>query len=105
MITVYQLPHGGLELDPRYFFDTAATRETRGHPWKLMKPRAVSRIRRNAFSIRVINDWNSLPAAVVSLDSLNQFKSRCDSGWPHTVHITLIQITNTTAGCDTGTDP
>ncbi|XP_043199360.1 uncharacterized protein LOC122369049, partial [Amphibalanus amphitrite] len=63
MIAVYQLLRGGLDMDPRNFFEMAADRTpaTRGHQWRLAKPRAVSRIRRNAFSIRVINDWNSLP--------------------------------------------
>ena len=56
MIAVYQLLHGKLDLDPHIFFDEAVARDTRGHPWKLVKPRAISRIRRNTFSIRVIND-------------------------------------------------
>ena len=75
MIAVYQLFHGGLDLDPQEFFDTAVARDTRGHPWRLVKPRATSRIRHNAFSIRVVNDWNSLPTAVVTEDTLNQFKN------------------------------
>ena len=86
MIMVYQLLHGSLDLDPHAFFDTAVTRDTRGHPWKLTKPRAVSRIRRNAFSTRVINDWNNLPAAVVNSESLNQFKNRLDAHWSHIAH-------------------
>lgn len=81
MIAVYQLLHGRLDLDPQVFFNTAVARDTRGHPWRLVKPRAVSRIRRNAFSIRVVNDWNSLPSAVVTSDTLNQFKNRLDAHW------------------------
>ena len=64
--------HGRLDLDPRIFLNTAVARDTRGHPWKLVKPRAASRIRRNAFSVRVVNDWNSLPPTVVNADTLNQ---------------------------------
>ena len=81
MIAVYQVLHGRLDLDPQIFFDTAIARDTRGHPWRLVKPRAVSRIRRNAFSVRVVNDWNSLPSAVVTSDTLNQFKNRLDAHW------------------------
>ena len=81
MIAVYQLLHGRLDLDPRIFLNTAVARDTRGHPWKLVKPRAASRIRRNAFSVRVVNDWNSLPPTVVNADTLNQFKNRLDSHW------------------------
>ena len=74
-------------LVPHVFFDTAVARDTRGHPWKLAtKPRAIIRIRRNAFSVRVVNDWNSLPPAVVNADTLNQFKNRLDSHWVHVAH-------------------
>ena len=86
MIAIYQLLHGKLDLDPHIFFDEAFARDTRGHPWKLAKPRAITRIRRNAFSVRVINDWNSLPPAVVNADTLNQFKNRLDSHWAHIAH-------------------
>ena len=83
MIAVYQLLHGGLDLDPEDFFNRAFARDTRGHQWRLVKPRAASRIRRNAFSIRVINDWNNLPPTVVDADTLNQFKNRLDAHWTH----------------------
>ena len=69
MIAVYQLLHGKLDLDQHIFFDEAVVRDTRGHPWKLVKRRAISRIRCNAFSIRVINDWNSLLPAVLDADT------------------------------------
>ena len=86
MIAVYQLLHGGLDLDPQDFFNTTLARDTRGHPWRLVKPRAVSRIRRNAFSIRVVNDWNSLPPEVVASETVNQFKNRLDSHWKNTAY-------------------
>ena len=86
MIAVYQLLRGGFDLDPQVFFDTALARDTRGHPWRLVKPRAVSRIRRNAFSTRVVNDWNSLPPEVVASDTVNQFKNRLDAHWAHTAY-------------------
>lgn len=86
MITVYQLIHSGLDLDPDFFFSPATTTTTRGHPWKLIKPRAVSRIRRHAFSVRVVNDWNSLPLHVVTSETVNQFKSRLDSHWAHLLY-------------------
>ena len=86
MIAVYQLLHGGLDLDPQDFFDTALARDTRGHPWRLVKPRVVSRIRRNAFSVRVVNDWNSLPPEIVASETMNQFKNRLDSHWLRTAY-------------------
>ncbi|KAF0306369.1 hypothetical protein FJT64_022074 [Amphibalanus amphitrite] len=64
------------------------TPATRGHQWRLAKPRAVSRIRRNAFSIRVINDWNSLPsAAMVPPSRLSQLFVRPDDAEPMEFHL------------------
>ena len=81
MVTVFQIMHGGIDLEPEMFFTPARTAQTRGHPWKLDKPRAVSRARRRAFSIRVVDDWNSLPESIVSAESVNQFKNRLDDHW------------------------
>ena len=40
MITVYQLLHGGMAVDPETFLKQNCSEQTRGHPWKLRKPRA-----------------------------------------------------------------
>ena len=69
MIAVYQMLHGGFDLDQSIFFNAAHARDTRSHPLRLVKPHAVTRIRRNAFSVRVVNDWNSLPGSVVTSDT------------------------------------
>ena len=90
MIAVYQLLHEGVDLDPEAFVTSATDRTTRGHAWKLKKPRAETRIRRCAFGVRVVNDWNGLPTSVVSAKTLNAFKSRLDTHWSHlhyTIHI------------------
>ena len=86
MIAVYQILHGGIDLDAQNFFNTEVARDTRGHSWRLVKPRAVTRIRRNAFSVRIVNDWNDLPSEVVASDTLNQFKNRLDNHWAHIAH-------------------
>ena len=39
------------------------------------------KIRRQCFSLRVVNDWNALPAEVVSAPSLNLFKAQMDAHW------------------------
>ena len=88
MITVFQLLHGGIALTPETFLTRHTSDKTRGHPWKLQKPRAKALTRRNAFSTRVINDWNSLPAQVVSASSINQFKARLDKHWASLMHDT-----------------
>ena len=86
MITVYQVLRRGVDVDAAKFFATAPNRGTRGHQWKLVKPRAVSRARRNAFSVRVINEWNALPPSVVDAPSVNAFKARLDKHWVHLKH-------------------
>ena len=54
---------------------------TRGHEYKLSKPRAISLPRFQFFSVRTINKWNSLPVSMVSPGNINSFKSRLDSHW------------------------
>ena len=81
MIQVYQILHGGVNMTLEEFFILAASERTRGHPWKLKKPRAESRPQRQTLSVRIINDWNSLPPSVVNVSSLNQFKSKLDAHW------------------------
>ena len=82
MIYTYQLFHGGIDADPRSFF-TLAESSTRGHPFKIHKCPAVSRVRRSSFAIRIVNDWNSLPTEVVCAPSVNAFKARLDVHWAH----------------------
>ena len=83
MIAVYQMLHSGVDMDHTTFFKVSAESTTRGHPWKINKPQALTRIRRNTFSVRVVNDWNALPLHVVSASTVNIFKARLDSHWAH----------------------
>ena len=87
MITVYQMLQGGMEVNHDMFLTRNNAERTRGHQWKLEKPSARSLTRRNTFSTRIINDWNSLPASMVSASSVNQFKARLDQHW-----VTLMYI-------------
>ena len=54
------------------FFELNCTSQTRGHPYKLYKPRTCSSL--SYFSIRVISVWNSLPADCVDFSSFASFK-------------------------------
>ena len=66
--------HSGL----KRFFAFNCNGPTRGHPWKLFKPRR-SRLRPAVtLSTRVINDWNKLPAMVVDAPSEACFKRLLD---------------------------
>ena len=81
MVTVYQLLHGGMDVSPEKFLKRNISELMRGHKWKLHKPRAKTLTRRNAFSTRIVNDWNSLPPSVVSAETVNSFKNRLDKHW------------------------
>ena len=81
MIAVYQILHGGMSIPPEKFLVKSTTGRTRGHDWKLHKPHAKTSVRRHSFGTRVIDDWNALPAEVVSAASINQFKARLDTHW------------------------
>ena len=83
MIYLYQLFHRGVDADPAKLFNLATERTTRGHPFKVLKPTATSRVRRSVLAVRAVNDWNSLPADVVCSPSVNSFKTRLDAHWAH----------------------
>ena len=82
MVYTYQLFHGGVDASASNFF-VLADRQTRGHPFKIHKPTATSRSRRFSCSVRIINDWNSLPSTIVCAPSVESFKARLDSHWSH----------------------
>ena len=82
MICAYKLFHGGIDTDPQSFF-TLAESYTRGHPSKIQKCLAVSRVQKSSFAIRVVNDWNSLPTEVVCAPSVNAFMARQNVHWAH----------------------
>ena len=86
MITVFQLLHGEMAVEPERFLHKSTSNQTRGHQWKLLKPRANTLTRRNALSTRVVNDWNALPSTVVSATSVAQFKARLDRHWANEMH-------------------
>ena len=60
------------------FFEMKET-NTRGHSFSIKTKYSRSNVRRNFFSVRVPNLWNSLPALVVEATSLNIFKNRLDN--------------------------
>jgi len=50
----------------------------RGHKYKLYKPQAHLDIRKNFFSVRVIDEWNRLPETLLRCSTLSIFKKRLD---------------------------
>ena len=89
MILMYQMQHGLVEVD-QDLLQLSTEGCTRGHQWKLSKPRATSLPRRNFFTVRTVNNWNSLPTNVISAESINSFKSRLDAHWKDIQFITIF---------------
>jgi len=54
---------------------------TRGNYFKLLKHRSHYDLRKFSFTNRIVNILNSLPNAVVDVNSVDAFKSRLDNYW------------------------
>ena len=50
----------------------------RGHSYRVIKGKATKLCRINAFSNRIIDEWNSLPKEIVAASSTNAFKNALD---------------------------
>ena len=75
MICVFKIIHGLVDADSDQFFEYSNS-ITRGHSFKLRKPKCRTNIRLNFFSNRVIDIWNALPDNVLASKTLTVFKSR-----------------------------
>ena len=51
---------------------------TRGHIFRIIKPRSQKNLRLNSFSVRCINKWNTLSEKIVCSDTVIKFKMRLD---------------------------
>jgi len=54
---------------------------TRRNDIRLSKNRSRYNLRKFSFTNRIVNIWNSLPNALVDVDSFDLFKSRLDNFW------------------------
>ena len=80
MIFAYKVMTNQIKLDSSELF-TRANRTMRGHQLKLQKKKSTKSTSTNAFSNRIVNDWNILPSNVVSATSTNAFKNEIDDHW------------------------
>ncbi len=58
---------------------TAARRFLRGHPYNVLQGETHRRLRRLAFSVRVVKYWNKLPASVLTVPFV--LKRRLEKVW------------------------
>jgi len=78
LLFLYQMINNYYDINYENFLTFPATNITRGHDMKLLKPHTNCLTRSSFFSVRVINDWNSLPQSVINANSPNQFKNLLD---------------------------
>ena len=80
MIMTYKIMTGKVKMNPSDIFSLSSN-EYRCHQYKLTKKKATKSTSLNAFSNRVVTDWNSLPRDVVSAKTTNSFKNKLDDHW------------------------
>ena len=68
----------GLENVQHSDFFTMADTELRGRELKVYKPQVHLDIRKYFFSVRIMDAWNSLPAALLRCNSVENFKRKRD---------------------------
>lgn len=66
-------------------FQMEESSRTRGHTKKIFKKRCRLEIRKNFFSFRVIDNWNSLPQNIVDAKDVKQFEILLDNFWKHNI--------------------
>ena len=80
MLQVFSIANQMDNIDFKDFF-IQNKNPTRGHKWKIDKPRATTSVRQNSFSHRVVNDWNTLSKEVVECTTINSFKNYLEKAW------------------------
>ena len=66
----------------RKLWDVKTNDRTRGHELKLVKTRSRLLLRQSFFTLRTVNDWNSLDNEVSTIDSIGGFKRFIDTKGP-----------------------
>ena len=54
---------------------------TRGHKFKIFKPRCKTNVKKNTLAYRAVNEWNALSNDVIEVENINQFKSKLEEYW------------------------
>ena len=78
------------------------TSNTRGHSKKLTKKSSKLNIRKNVFTNRITDIWNSLPEEVVSAKSVRHFEIMLDNHWKNQEckYDFSVNINIRKSGCD-----
>ena len=77
LLFCYKIVFGLVNVNFRDFIEFRAITNTRGHKYKLFKPRCTSSLRQKFFVDRVVNVWNALPSTV-NFSTLTAFRNSID---------------------------
>ena len=86
MLKVWKIFHGECGICPGEIFTLAPSLGTRGHRYKILPSHCSLESRRRFFSLRCVNQWNSLPDHVVALESISSFKSALHTYLGHSLY-------------------
>ena len=78
MIELFKITHGNYDTDLTSPIEISKS-TTRGNKIKIKKPSWNKKIRKNFFSIRAANTWNSLPNDVTNSPTIMAFESSLDN--------------------------
>lgn len=78
LIEAFKILNQFENVEPNDFFRRSMTTNLRGHSDKLFKSRSVKLCRRNFFSQKIVDNWNSLPQELIDSTSVDVFKRRLD---------------------------
>ena len=85
LIETFKILNQHLLIDSTKWFTLSPINFTRGHNFKLSKPRSnLHASQKKFFTDRIINQWNSLPSDVINAQSVNDFRNRLDMLWTQT---------------------
>jgi len=79
LIETFKIVNRKYHINPELFFFQLDEGDRRGHDQKLFKKRFRLNARKYAFSNRVIDDWNLLPASCIKCSTINTFKKHMSS--------------------------
>ena len=78
LIETYKILTGLERVDLERMFPMVGESRTRGHNLRIRGKPFRAEVRRNFFTQRVVNVWNSLPQNVVEAKTLSDFKNKLD---------------------------